>query len=232
MAGKRKLHPDMHKSGVYQIKNTINNKIYIGSAAGRSGFTGRWHGHRCHLRKNKHANKKLQNSWNKYGEKYFKFCIIEITSKNKAVSREQHYLDTLNPEFNILKVAGSMLGHKLSPETIQKLKGRIPWNKGNKAPKKPYPYMTEKELAHSMKKANKKRSKAMSGRKKDRDVVERIAQKRRIPVIAKNRFTNNEIRFEGVRRAADALDLDVSMISKVCKGKHKYYKEWTFIYGN
>jgi group I intron endonuclease len=37
--------------------------------------------------------------------------------------REQNFLDTLLPEYNILKTAGSMLGHKHSPETIAKLSG-------------------------------------------------------------------------------------------------------------
>ena len=33
----------------------------------------------------------------------------------------QFYFDLLNPELNILKIAGSSLGHKASPETLKKL---------------------------------------------------------------------------------------------------------------
>lgn len=47
------------------------------------------------------------------------YCLPE-----KAIEREQHYLDHLKPEYNILKVAGSPLGFKHSAETIAKLKGR------------------------------------------------------------------------------------------------------------
>ena len=34
------------------------------------------------------------------------------------MAREQHYIDTLNPEYNILRIAGSRLGSKQSPDTI------------------------------------------------------------------------------------------------------------------
>ena len=35
--------------------------------------------------------------------------------------REEYYLNSIHPEFNLLKTAGSLLGHKHSPETIIKL---------------------------------------------------------------------------------------------------------------
>lgn len=34
-----------------------------------------------------------------------------------CLEREQYYIDTINPEYNILKVAGSSLGHIRSDET-------------------------------------------------------------------------------------------------------------------
>jgi len=62
------------------------------------------------------------------------FKYIDISSltledaKIYILEREQFYLDTIEPEYNILKVAGSFLGHKLSEETkakiSQALKGR------------------------------------------------------------------------------------------------------------
>lgn len=33
--------------------------------------------------------------------------------------REQYYIDLINPEYNILKVAGSLFGYKHSPETLK-----------------------------------------------------------------------------------------------------------------
>jgi len=45
-----------------------------------------------------------------------------LQSKKEAqeliLSREQYYIDSLNPEYNILKTAGSLLGYKHTEETI------------------------------------------------------------------------------------------------------------------
>lgn len=56
--------------------------------------------------------------------------ILEYCEPSKVVLREEGgpcppYLDLLNPEYNILKVAGSLLGFKHSPDTIVKMKNRI-----------------------------------------------------------------------------------------------------------
>lgn len=40
------------------------------------------------------------------------------------LAREQHYIDTLKPEYNLLQVAGSSLGYKHTEETIVKLTNR------------------------------------------------------------------------------------------------------------
>jgi len=42
---------------------------------------------------------------------------MEYCDKEKVVLREQYYLDLLQPEYNILKTAGSCLGRKASLET-------------------------------------------------------------------------------------------------------------------
>lgn len=215
--------------GIYVILNVITDQFYIGSSAGRSGFKGRWNTHKYLLRNNKHTNPKLQNSWNKYGEESFKFEVVEIGSKNTSLVREQYYLDLLNPHLNILKNATSRLGSKLSAETIEKLKGRIPWNKGHKKPKK---FMSPELKAISKANAQIKKRAKMLGRKIDPEIVEKIAVKRRIPVIATHLITRKQTFFSGVRVAARTLNLDVSMISKVCKKKHSYYKDWTFHYGS
>ena len=52
------------------------------------------------------------------------FEILEYCDPDKAIEREQYYLDQLRPKYNILKTAGSSLGFKHSAETIAKLKGR------------------------------------------------------------------------------------------------------------
>lgn len=106
-------------SGIYFIENLITKQQYIGSAV---KINKRWNSHRCELRANVHKNKKLQNAWNKYGEDNFQFKVIEFIEPKFLIDREQFYLDTVLPFYNIRKVANSNLGISLSEETKRKMR--------------------------------------------------------------------------------------------------------------
>lgn len=112
-------------SGIYQIRNLINGKIYIGSAV---NIKRRWYDHIYQLNKKNHSSSHLQRSWDKYGKDNFVFEILEeILDKTKLVEREQHYIDDLKSfeiklGYNICKIAGSWLGMKHSEETKDKLR--------------------------------------------------------------------------------------------------------------
>jgi len=62
------------------------------------------------------------NALLKYGYSNFMVEILEYCEPEDVISREQHYFDTLSPEYNILKVAGSRLGKKHSEETLTRLR--------------------------------------------------------------------------------------------------------------
>ena len=47
-----------------------------------------------------------------------------------TIEREQYYLDNLKHEYNIQKFAGSSLGYKHTPETIEKLRERNKMSRG------------------------------------------------------------------------------------------------------
>jgi group I intron endonuclease len=49
---------------------------------------------------------------------------LEYCTPENTIEREQYYLTSLKPEYNILKVAGSPLGFKHSKETIAKFKNK------------------------------------------------------------------------------------------------------------
>jgi len=105
---------------IYKIVNTINGKIYVGSAV---NFRKRKNLHLKNLRDRKHGNKHLQLSFNKYGLDNFVFEIIELCSREILLEREQYYIDTLKPDYNICKsVERSRLGLKNSPEHIAKIR--------------------------------------------------------------------------------------------------------------
>ena len=50
--------------------------------------------------------------------------ILEYCAPEDTIKREQHYLDLLKPEYNILKIAGSSFGYKHTETTLAKLRGR------------------------------------------------------------------------------------------------------------
>lgn len=107
--------------------NNITKKYYIGSAI---HLTSRFNTHKSSLKKNKHYNQYLQNAWNKYGEKNFRFEVLEeVLDKNLLIQREQYYIDVLEPQYNICKSAGNVLGTKHTEEEKMKIskahKGKV-----------------------------------------------------------------------------------------------------------
>ena len=50
----------------------------------------------------------------KHGYAKFSLEILEYCNSEDLLKREQYYLDTLKPEYNIVKKAGSTLGYKHS----------------------------------------------------------------------------------------------------------------------
>jgi group I intron endonuclease len=105
--------------GVYAIVCTVNGKLYIGSS---NNIYQRWHAHRHTLNRRKNGCRILQAAWNKYGEGNFEFVVLErVDDLNNLISREQHYIDTLKPEYNIRKIANSSLGIKMPREAVRKV---------------------------------------------------------------------------------------------------------------
>lgn len=105
-------------SGIYAIVHKETGRAYIGSAV---RFSHRWGVHKHELRNNKHGSAYLQNTWNKYGEDAFEFCILEhVEDKARLIEREQVYLSVLG-HFNICPVAGSRFGSSASLATREKI---------------------------------------------------------------------------------------------------------------
>lgn len=110
-------------SCIYKIENIINKKIYIGSTI---NFKQRKSDHLSRLRKNKHPNAYLQNSWNKYGEENFVIEILERCKIEDLLTREQYYIDLYYGKncYNIEKIAcNNIVNSKNSIYSIYNEKG-------------------------------------------------------------------------------------------------------------
>ena len=109
----------MDKCGIYKITNTVSGNIYIGSSV--SVYRRR----NCHLhelRNKKHSNDRMQKAFNKHTESAFKFEIIEECEIINRIEREQYYIDSLKPEYNLAPFAGNNYGVKQSLESRIKRK--------------------------------------------------------------------------------------------------------------
>lgn len=177
----------MISSGIYLIINNTDIKSYVGSA---SDITRRFTNHLYNLRHNKHYNKHLQSSWNKYGESNFEFHVIEYCPKEKLIEREQFYLDifqTCKSEngFNKNPKAESCLGVKHSKEANERKSKRQKghtWCRGMKMPEE-----FKKKISEIMKgnkygsfersEADKKRLREMNkGRKFSNETKEKMSK--------------------------------------------------------
>jgi group I intron endonuclease len=108
------------KTGVYAIRNKVNQKRYVGSAA--KSLERRWYFHRWELRRGEHNNGHLQAAWNKYGEKSFVFEVLERCKPELCVEKEQYWMDAFQSYddeygYNLAPKAGSVLGFRHSAKT-------------------------------------------------------------------------------------------------------------------
>jgi len=80
--------------GVYQIVNKFNNKRYIGSTT--VSFAQRFLQHKSSLKRNKHHSYLLQRSYNKRGENFFSWEVLEDCDGMDEIQiqeRENFYLE-------------------------------------------------------------------------------------------------------------------------------------------
>ena len=96
---KERLKP----AGVFQVKNTANGKVLLGSSL---NLEGPLNAHKFMLSTGHHSNKALQQEWNEYGADKFIFEILEVVKVTDAPNfnlddeltlLEQIWLEKLQP---------------------------------------------------------------------------------------------------------------------------------------
>lgn len=105
-------------SGIYQIRNLVNNKVYIGQSC---RLVDRRYNHFRLLDLNKEHNPHLQNAYNKYGTNNFIFEVLLYCDIENLDFYEQEFVNALGPEYNIRKIVTSNRGHVVSEETKRKI---------------------------------------------------------------------------------------------------------------
>ncbi|YP_010509711.1 homing endonuclease [uncultured phage cr105_1] len=194
-----------NSSGVYMIKNVLNNKRYIGSSR---NIKQRLRTHLSTLIKNRHHNKHLLNSYNKYGQSSFKMCILELCEdiQDTILFLEQKYLD-LKPEYNKAKIAENNSGWHHTEDT----KNRMSQFRTGK------PRLTNKTV-YSVPKLNINTNK--------------INKNLTVPVIQYDLDDNVILEYSSISSAARAILRRREGIRDCCKGKliSAYGFKWRYKY--
>lgn len=223
----------MITSGIYKIVNKINFKFYIGSS---SNIDRRWKKHLSELRKGKHYNSYLQNSFNKYGESSFHLEIIEETTN--LMEREQHFLDSLQPYspigYNIrLKSSGGdgitnnpnrrKILKNIKNAVIKRYKNMTQKDKqdlSNKYSGKNNPFYGKTHSDETKRKLSKKK-------KKQYDNLSLEEKRRRIPHM-KQIHIKGKI-YENLRHAADELGVSRKVVCNRIHSKKHEFKDYYYL---
>lgn len=97
----------------------MTNECYIGSSRSLSRRFSNYYSLSYLNHSLGRASSNIYSALLKYGYSNFSLDILEYCEPNLLLKKEQYYIDALNPEYNILKIAGSRLGSKQSKETKQ-----------------------------------------------------------------------------------------------------------------
>lgn len=115
------IKENKNKSGIYQWINFVTGDFYIGSSSNLGDRLADYYQDAYITNALKHNNR-IVRALNKYGYDNFGVSILEYCDKDQLINREQYFIDTLTPVYNILKKAYSSLGCKATPETIVKMR--------------------------------------------------------------------------------------------------------------
>lgn len=210
--------------GIYKISNTIDDRIYIGSA---KDFKIRWSMHKSSLRRVKHKNPYLQNFINKHSIQILVFESIEFCEESELLIREQWYLDNIirwNYDFNIAKEASAPMMGRFHTESSKKLMS-------DKAKGVPKSEEAKKNMSES-RKGRKVSEKALQNMKIARNKPELLAVFEK-PI---NQYTLEGIFIRTWKSASDVhreLSISFKNISQCLKGDRRiaggYY--WKYYIG-
>lgn len=101
---KREYRERRKPAGVFQIRNTVNGKVLLGSSMNLEGPLNR---HKFALSLGNHENVALQKEWNEFGQANFAFEILEevnvkdddphFSIEDELTLLEQIWLEKLQP---------------------------------------------------------------------------------------------------------------------------------------
>ena len=109
------------KSGIYCWINTLTGETYIGSSTNLANRFKDYFSQKNVERILERSESRILRAIQTHGYSNFSIEILEYCDSTETIIREQYYIDSLSPEYNILKVAGNSLGYKHTKEAKAKI---------------------------------------------------------------------------------------------------------------
>jgi len=126
---KQILNENKGKSGIYLWYNRINGHTYVGQSKNlgdtRVGRLVNYYKD-GYLNSRTRGNSLIRKALLKYGHENFSLIILEYCPIDLLDIREQHWLDFLEPYYNILNFVKSSRGYKHTLDALNKMRGPRP----------------------------------------------------------------------------------------------------------
>ena len=204
------------KCGVYQIRNLINNKVYVGSS---KDLLRRYWKHKKALKTNKHFNHHLQRAYNKVNGSFI-FEVIEFCPEEDQYSLEQYWIDRLKsstynmnpvaeePPYEVLKKQVVCLETKIKYESVTEAANKTGLNLSHIA----HCCRHKLNIAHGLHFLFKEEYESMS----ESEIKDYI--------FSTNRYTQvvcleTQERYKSIKEAAEVTGLSESRIGGCCLGQ-------------
>jgi len=115
------LKDTKNKAGIYRWVNKVNGNTYIGSSVNLARRFKVYYDLSFLSVRLKKSKSRIYSAILKHGYNNFQLEILEYCTKENAISREQYFIDLLNPEYNLNPTAGSRLGANITEESRVKM---------------------------------------------------------------------------------------------------------------
>lgn len=104
---------------VYKIENKKTGDIYVGSTI---NYANRIAVHKYKMKHGFNSAHRLYIDGANLGASSFSFSIIELVNDESILlDREQFYINKINPQYNVARIAGSCVGVKATDEAKAKM---------------------------------------------------------------------------------------------------------------
>lgn len=214
-----------NKCGVYMWINKITGARYVGSALDLSRRFMCYYSFKSLTSRVSKSNSVIYRALLKYGHSNFSLEILEYCDKAEVIKREQYYLDSLKPEYNILTTAYSVAGYKHREEVLELIRAAA-------SKRKPRPQSEEtklklSELAKGRTPSEETKAKFSEakrgntyclGRAQSEETRSKISEARGIAIKVLDLETNETFIFPSMNKAAKKIGVTHVALSKRFNG--------------